>query len=211
MKAGRGERAGNAPIVVGITGASGVAYALSLLKELERIKRRVDLVVSPLGVRLLYEEAGLTPDRLATKTTKLHPINDLGADIATGGYRTAGMVVIPATTGTCGRIAAGTSDNLLVRAADVTLKENRRLILVVRESPLNLVHLRALTTLAEAGATIMPASPGFYHHPESIDDLVDFMVDRVLAHLGIEHPRPAKYVRASRRLDRSSSSAPRKS
>lgn len=192
------------PIVVGITGASGVAYALTLLKELEARKRRVDLVVSPLGVRLLYEEAGLTPDRLASKTTRLHPINDLGADIATGGYRTAGMVVIPATTGTCGRIASGTSDNLLVRAADVTLKERRPLVLVVRETPLNLVHLRALTTLAEAGATILPAAPGFYHHPKTINDLVDFIVDRVLAHLGVEFSRPAKYERKSR----SSSSRP---
>jgi flavin prenyltransferase len=181
------------PVIVGITGASGAAYALTLIDALEKAKRPVDLVVSPLGVRLLNEEAGLAPAELVSKTTRLHPIQDLGAVIASGTYRTAGMVVVPATTGTCGRIAAGTSDNLLVRAADVTLKEKRPLVVVVRETPLSLIHLRALTTLAEAGATIMPASPGFYHGPEKIQDLIDFVVDRILQHLGVEFDRPARY------------------
>jgi 4-hydroxy-3-polyprenylbenzoate decarboxylase len=181
------------PVIVGITGASGAAYALTLIEALERARRPVDLVVSPLGVRLLHEEAGIAPAGLVSKTTRLHPIQDLGAVIASGSYRTAGMVVVPATTGTCGRIAAGTSDNLLVRAADVTLKEKRPLIVVVRETPLSLIHLRALSALAEAGATIMPASPGFYHGPQTIQDLVDFMADRILQHLGVEFEHPVRY------------------
>lgn len=181
------------PIVVGITGASGAIYAIRLLEELSARGQNVDLVVSPLGVRLLSEEAGITPKDLVTKTTRLLPINDLGADISTGSYVTRGMIVIPATTGTCGRIAAGTSDNLLIRAADVTLKERRKLVLVLREAPLSLIHLRALTTLAEAGAVVLPASPGFYHAPKKIDDLVDFIVHRVLAQFEIPTDKDVHY------------------
>lgn len=181
------------PIVVGITGASGAIYAIRLLEELDARGQNVDLVVSPLGVRLLSEEAGVTPKDLVTETTRLLPINDLGADISTGSYQTRGMIVIPATTGTCGRIAAGTSDNLLVRAADVTLKERRKLVLVLREAPLSLIHLRALTTLAEAGAVILPAAPGFYHAPKKIDDLVDFIVTRVLAQFEITTDKDVHY------------------
>lgn len=180
-------------LVVGITGASGSWYAVRLLRELERLEQRVELVVSSLGARCLKEECDLAPRDLVRPGVRLHPVADLGADISTGSFRTKGMVIIPATTGTCGRIAAASSDNLLVRAADVTLKEGRKLVLVVRETPLNLLHLRALTSLAEAGAVILPASPGFYHKPESIDDVYDFIVARVLAQFGLEAERPAKY------------------
>lgn len=181
------------PLVVGITGASGAVYATRALEELARQDHPVDLVVSGLGARLLHEEAGLKPRDLVTPNVKLHAVTDLGALISTGSYRTRGMLIIPATTGTVGRIAAGTSDNLLVRAADVTLKERRRLVVVLRETPLSLLHLRACTALAEAGAVILPANPGFYHHPRTIDDLVDFVVDRALQQFGIASSRPTRY------------------
>ncbi|RMH57253.1 MAG: UbiX family flavin prenyltransferase [Candidatus Hydrogenedentota bacterium] len=181
------------PIVVGITGASGAIYAEALLSELVALNRRIELVVSRLGRRLLSEELGKRPEDFTGPLVRLHPVNDLGASIATGTKETAGMVIVPCTTGTAGRIAAGTSDNLLCRAADVTLKERRPLLLVIRETPLNLVHLRALTTLAEAGAVILPASPGFYHNPTSIEDLVHFVTDRVLRHLGLSPRVPIRY------------------
>lgn len=181
------------PFIVAITGATGSIYAVRLIEELVSQGQRVDLVISPLGARCLKEECGMTARSLAGERVRVHPIADLGADLSTGTYRTAGMIIIPATTGTCGRIAAGTSDNLIVRAADVTLKESRKLVVVVRESPLNLIHLRALTTLAEAGAIVMPACPGFYHNPTSIDDLVDFLVARVLAQFGFEPSDSVKY------------------
>ena len=183
-----------ASLVVGISGASGSRYAVRLLEELERIEHPVELVVSPLGARCLKEECDLLPRELVTRRVRLHPVTDLGAQISTGSFRTKGMVVIPATTGTCGRIAAATSDNLLVRAADVTLKEGRKLVVVVREAPLHLLHLRALTALAEAGAVVLPASPGFYHRPETLDDIFDFIVSRVLAQFGLESSRPTHYA-----------------
>lgn len=181
------------PLVVGITGASGAVYAVRMLEELRDQEHPVDLVVSKLGERLLVEECGITSKDLVSPTTRIHPLHDLGAQLSTGGYRTAGMVIVPATTGTCGRIAAGTSDNLLVRAADVTLKERRKLVVVVRETPLNLIHLRTLTTLTEAGAIVMPAAPGFYHNPESLGEIVDFMVQKILAQFDIEFSQPVKY------------------
>ncbi|MBL4889244.1 MAG: UbiX family flavin prenyltransferase [Candidatus Lindowbacteria bacterium] len=181
------------PIVVGITGASGAAYAVRLIEELKKQEVPVDLVVTDMGQRLLKEESGVSLSDLDQEGVQVHPIRDLGAQLSTGSYRTRGMVVIPATTGTCGKIAAGTSENLVVRAADVTLKEGRKLVIVVRETPLNLIHLRALTTLAEAGATVMPASPGFYHNPKDLDGIIDFMVDRVLAQFDLNSSNPVKY------------------
>lgn len=181
------------PLVVGITGASGAVYALRTLEELARQDHPVDLVVSGLGARLLHEEAGVKPRDLVTPNVTLHAVTDLGALISTGSYRTRGMLIIPATTGSVGRIAAGTSDNLLVRAADVTLKERRLLVVVLRETPLSLLQLRACTALAEAGAVILPANPGFYHKPTTMDDLVDFVVDRALQQFGIVYSRPTRY------------------
>lgn len=181
------------PLVVGITGASGAIYAIRALEELQRQSIPVDLVVSPLGARLLWEEISVKPRDLVQRTVRLHAVTDLGADISTGSYRTRGMLIIPATTGTVGRIAAGTSDNLLVRAADVTLKERRKLVIVCRETPLSLVHLRAMTALAEAGAVILPACPGFYHKPRAINDLVDFVVARALAQFDIVSQHATRY------------------
>ncbi|HPP75026.1 MAG TPA: UbiX family flavin prenyltransferase, partial [Armatimonadota bacterium] len=115
----------------------------------------------------------------------LDPV-DVGAPPASGSHACDGMVIIPCSMGTAGRIAAGVSDDLVTRAADVCLKERRKLVLVVRETPFSLIHLENLTKLAQAGATIMPAAPAFYHNPQKVEDLVDYMVDRVLQHLGLD-------------------------
>lgn len=182
-----------APVTFGITGASGAPYAVRLLRALNESGTPVRLIVSGYGLRLLAEESaidGVEALRAATgdwSRVELYDALDRGATPASGSAPSAGMVVCPCSMGTLASIAAGTSRNLVERAADVALKERRPLILVPRETPLSLVHLENMTRLTRAGATIMPAAPGFYHRPKSIDDLVDFVVARILDHLGVEH------------------------
>ncbi len=182
-----------APVTFGITGASGAPYAVRLLRALNESGTPVRLIVSTYGLRLLAEESGIEGlDGLRAATgdwsrVELYDSLDRGATPASGSSPSAGMVVCPCSMGTVASIAAGTSRNLVERAADVALKERRPLILVPRETPLSLIHLENLTRLTRAGATIMPAAPGFYHRPKSIDDLVDFMAARILDHLGVEH------------------------
>jgi flavin prenyltransferase len=175
------------PIVLAITGASGAPYGVRLLDVLARNRVPVWLIVTSHGARLLKAECdvGSVDDlRAATggdwSSVRDFPDGDRGALPASGSQRTAGMVVCPCSMGTVAAIAAGTSRSLVERAADVTLKERRRLVLVPREAPLSLVHLRNLVTLTEAGAVVLPAAPGFYHRPVRVDDLVDFVVQRVL-------------------------------
>jgi 4-hydroxy-3-polyprenylbenzoate decarboxylase len=181
------------PLVLAITGASGAPYAVRLLELLARHAVPVWLLVSSHGWRLLAEESDAgTEDalRAATggdwSTVTLFDDRDRGATPASGSARTAGMVVCPCSMGTVAAIAHGTSRSLIERAADVTLKERRPLLLVPRETPLSLVHLRNLTLAGEAGATILPAAPGFYHRPRAVAELVDFVVQRVLDHLGLD-------------------------
>ena len=181
------------PVVLAITGASGAPYGVRLLEMLARNAVPTWLLVSEHGWRLLGEECGITtPEALreATggnwSTVTTFDDADRGARPASGSAGTAGMVVCPCSMGTVAAIAHGTSRSLIERAADVTLKERRCLILVPRETPLSLVHLRNLTLAAEAGAVVLPAAPGFYHKPERVGDLVDFVVQRVLDHLGLE-------------------------
>lgn len=182
-----------APVTFGITGASGAPYAVRLLRALNDSGTPVRLIVSGYGLRLLAEETeidGLDALRAATgdwSRLELYDSLDRGATPASGSAPSAGMVVCPCSMGTLASIAAGTSRNLVERAADVALKERRPLILVPRETPLSLIHLENMTRLTRAGATIMPAAPGFYHRPRSIDDMVDFVVARILDHLGVEH------------------------
>jgi flavin prenyltransferase len=182
-----------APVTLGITGASGAPYAVRLLRALNDGGTAVRLIVSGYGLRLLEEEAGIAGVeglRAATgdwSRLELYDSLDRGATPASGSAPSRGMVVCPCSMGTLASIAAGTSRNLVERAADVALKERRPLVLVPRETPLSLVHLENMTRLTRAGATILPASPGFYHRPRSVDDLVDFVVARVLDHLGVEH------------------------
>ena len=182
-----------APVTFGITGASGAPYAVRLLRALNDAGTPVRLIVSGYGLRLLAEESGIDGlDALRAATgdwsrVELYDSLDRGATPASGSAPSAGMVVCPCSMGTLASIAAGTSRNLVERAADVALKERRPLILVPRETPLSLIHLENMTRLTRAGAIIMPAAPGFYHRPRSIDDLVDFVAARILDHLGVEH------------------------
>lgn len=175
------------PIVFAITGASGAPYAVRLLAVLADAKVPVWLIVSSHGQRLLQQESGIgTIDELRSATggdwSSVTPFtdNDRGALPASGSQRTRGMVVCPCSMGTVSAIAHGSSRSLVERAADVTLKERRRLVVVPRETPMSLVHLRNLTLLAEAGATVLPAAPGFYHRPTDVAQLVEFVVQRVL-------------------------------
>ena len=189
----------DAPVVFGITGASGAPYAVRLLRALNDSGTPVRLIVSSYGLRLLAEETEVQGlDGLRTTTgdwsrVELYDSLDRGATPASGSAPSRGMVVCPCSMGTLASIAAGTSRNLVERAADVALKERRQLILVPRETPFSLIHLENMTRLTRAGATILPAAPGFYHRPQSIDDLVDFVVARILDHLGVEHSVGARW------------------
>jgi 4-hydroxy-3-polyprenylbenzoate decarboxylase len=181
------------PVVLAITGASGAAYGVRLLEVLARNRVPVWLIVSSHGARLLKAEcdiASIEDLQAATggdwSAVRHFPDGDRGGLPASGSQKTAGMVVCPCSMGTVAAIAGGTSRSLIERAADVTLKERRRLILVPRETPLSLVHLRNLVTATEAGAIVLPAAPGFYHRPTAVGQLVDFVVQRVLDLLGID-------------------------
>lgn len=181
------------PLVLAITGASGARYAVRLLELLARHRVPVWLLISAHGHRLLEGECGIrSVDELKGATggdwtsVSYFTDEDRGLKPASGSARTRGMVICPCSMGTVASIAAGTSRSLIERAADVTLKERRPLILVPRETPLSLIHLRNLTALAEAGATILPAAPGLYHRPKEISELVDFIVQRVLDQVGLE-------------------------
>lgn len=175
--------------IVAITGASGVRYATRLLQVL--IESRLDpyVLVSPAGRQVLDLELGTSSLKalLGPVGFREENVRDMASPLASGSFRTAGMVILPCSTGTLGALASGVNLNLIHRAAEVTLKEGRRLILVPRETPLSRVALRNMATLAEAGARILPASPGFYHRPKSVEDLVDFVVARVLDGMEIPH------------------------
>ena len=184
------------PIVMAFTGASGAPYGVRLLQSLVAAERRVSLIVSSHGLRLLQTETSLQSvdglrehvgaaawDRWVT----LYDDADRGAGPASGSHRASAMVICPCSMGTLAAIAAGTSRSLVERAADVSLKERRPLILVTRETPLSAIHLENMLRLTHAGAVVMPASPGFYNRPTSVSELVDFVVSLVLDHLGIEN------------------------
>jgi 4-hydroxy-3-polyprenylbenzoate decarboxylase len=179
--------------VLAVTGASGAVYGVRLLEMLAMHYVPTWLLVSAHGWRLLQEECGIADQAALRKSTggewssvTLFDDNDRGALPASGSVRTRGMVICPCSMGTVSAIAHGSSRSLVERAADVTLKEGRRLVLVPRETPLSLVHLRNLTVAAEAGAVVLPAAPGFYHRPTEVRELVDFVVQRVLDHLELD-------------------------
>jgi 4-hydroxy-3-polyprenylbenzoate decarboxylase len=185
-----------APIVMAITGASGAPYAVRLLEALVQARQRVQLIVSDHGLRLLRTETDVTTiDALRARigaaawdaSVTLFDDNDRGAAPASGSARNRGMVICPCSMGTISAISQGTSRSLVERAADVALKERRTLVLVPRETPYSTIHLENMLRLTRAGAVVLPASPGFYHRPAAIDELVDFVVARVLDHLGVEH------------------------
>ncbi len=181
------------PIVVAITGASGAPYGVRLLDVLVRNRVPVWLIVSSHGWRLLNQEVGISDEaafRAATggdwSSVIVYSDDDRGAKPASGSAKWSGMVICPCSMGTVAAIAAGTSRSLVERAADVALKERRKLLLVPRETPLSLVHLRNLTAVTEAGAVVLPAAPGFYQRPTDVRQLVDFVVQRVVDQLGLE-------------------------
>jgi 4-hydroxy-3-polyprenylbenzoate decarboxylase len=184
------------PLVVAITGASGAIYAQRLLETLVAAERIVHLMVSPSGAAVIEQELGrkidlerFEPHRLVSPTDKIvgHHYQDFMAAPASGSFLTGGMVVCPCSGSTLSAIALGAGNNLIHRAAEVHLKERRRLVLVPRETPLSLVHIDNLRRAAEAGAVILPASPGWYHGVTSVNDLVDFVVARILDQLGVTH------------------------
>lgn len=183
-------------LVVGITGASGAIYAVRFLQHAAQHFEQLLVIASQHALSVARAELGVHME-----TGNLCARSLLGKDYpniaflnpkdyftppASGSFRHDGMVIIPCSMGTAGRIAHGVSDDLITRAADVCLKERRKLILVVRETPLNLIHLRTLTALTEAGAVVLPASPAFYHHPSTVEELVDSVVARVLQQLGVQ-------------------------
>ena len=179
--------------MLAITGASGAPYAVRLLEMLAKHHVPTWLLVSSHGWRLLAEECGIKDQAALEKATggdwqSIRAFNDTdrGAEPASGSVQTLGMVVCPCSMGTLAAIAQGSSRSLIERAADVTLKERRKLVLVPRETPLSLVHLRNMTLAAEAGATILPAAPGFYQRPREIKQLVDFIVQRIVDHMGLK-------------------------
>ncbi|GAA1662013.1 flavin prenyltransferase UbiX [Mycolicibacterium murale] len=168
-------------VIVGITGASGTAYGVRLLEVLQQEPDvETHLVMSQSARRTLHFETDITAREIEDRADVVHKPNDIGASIASGSFRAHAMVVTPCSMKTAAGIATSYSDNLLLRAADVMLKERRRLVLLVRETPLHLGHLRTLTQLAEIGAIVMPATPAFYQRPATIDDLIDQTVNRVL-------------------------------
>lgn len=200
------------PLILGVSGASGLIYAVRTLKHLLTADYAVELVASKATYMVWLEEENIKMPADPLQQEKFwrekagvpiggkltcHPFSNVGANIASGSFRTLGMLVIPCSMSTVGKIAAGLSSDLLQRAADVQLKEGRKLVLVPRETPFNLIHLRNLTTLAEAGARIVPASPAWYHHPKTIEDLVDFVVARALDQLDIDCVKIDRWKEAS--------------
>lgn len=195
------------PIVLAVTGASGAPYALRLLEVLLRHDLEIHLVMSPAATEVFRTEVGIDIDphepraeqlllarrqedhpdliKRAARQLHLHQYRNYSAGIASGSFRTQGMVICPCSMGTLSAVAAGLSTNLIQRAADVHLKERRRLIVVPRETPLSAIHLQNMLTLQQAGGIVLPAAPGFYHQPRSIEDLVDFVVMRICDHLDV--------------------------
>jgi 4-hydroxy-3-polyprenylbenzoate decarboxylase len=175
-------------LVVGMAGASGAIYGIRLLEVL-RARREVEthLVITKPAERTIAEETSYRVAEVREMASVVHPLIDIGASIASGSFRTVGMVVIPCSIHTVSSVAYCQSDNLLTRAADVVLKERRTLVLVVRETPLHPGHLKAMLAAAEAGAVILPPVPAFYSQPKTVEDIVDHTVGRVLDQFGIEH------------------------
>lgn len=173
-------------LVVGISGASGVVYGARVLDALRELGVESHLVVTRAALLTLSQETDLTPDDLTAKADVVHRLNDVGATISSGSFRTLGMIVAPCSVRTMSEIATGVTSTLLTRAADVTLKERRPLVLMVRETPLHLGHLRTMTALAEMGAVIAPPLPAFYAKPDSLEQMIDQSVGRALDVFGLD-------------------------
>jgi flavin prenyltransferase len=174
-------------IIIAISGASGVIYGIELLKELAKRDIEVHLVISESGKRNIAIETEYSVGDIESMADRVHDNSDLGAPLASGSFLTDGMVVAPCTIKTLSGIANSYSENLIVRAADVVLKEGRKLVLLVRETPLHKGHLQLMTTAADLGAHILPPIPSFYHHPKTIEDIILQTIGKVFDYLEIEH------------------------
>jgi 4-hydroxy-3-polyprenylbenzoate decarboxylase len=174
-------------IVIGISGASGVIYGIKMLSLLQEKDFETHLIISESGRQNIEIETSYKADEVAGMANYTYDNKDVGAALASGSYLTEGMVVVPCTIKTLSGIANSYTNNLLVRAADVTLKEKRRLVLVVRETPLHVGHLRLMTRAAQMGAHILPPVPSFYHQPKTIDDIINQTIGKIFDYLGIEH------------------------
>jgi 4-hydroxy-3-polyprenylbenzoate decarboxylase len=174
-------------LIVGITGASGAIYGLKVLKALREIEIETHLVISRSGRITAAHELEMSVSELVKLADVVYRIDDIGAAISSGSFRTMGMIIAPCSVRTLGEIASGVTSSLLTRAADVVLKERRKLVLLVRETPFHLGHLRAMTQVTEMGAIVMPPLPAFYAKPKTLEDIVDHSVGRALDLLGIEN------------------------
>ena len=180
-------------VVVGVTGATGALYAVRLLERLRAARRETHLVATPAGVLNVHHELGLDRGALERLADVAYSPADIGAAIASGSFATESMIVAPCSMRSLAAIAHGLSDNLLTRAADVTLKERRRLVLMVRETPFNLAHLRNMTLVTEMGGVIFPPLPAFYQRPQTIAEMVDDTVERVIELLGLGAAEPKRW------------------
>lgn len=174
-------------LIIAITGASGVMYGRRLLEELRKRGVETHLIVSKAAERVIEHELGQSKGDVEALATHAYDVDDLRAPMMSGSFKTDGMVIIPCSMKTLAGIAHGYADNLILRAADATLKEGRRLVLVPRETPLSTIHLRNMLTLARSGAVIIPAMPAFWHRPKDIDSMVDYVVGKALDAIGLEH------------------------
>ncbi|HEV2225903.1 MAG TPA: UbiX family flavin prenyltransferase [Nitrososphaerales archaeon] len=174
-------------LVVGISGGSGVIYGVRMLEALKRTGAETHLIMTQAAKETLVLETDYSVSHVEGLSSYNYRINDIAALPASGSYQTDGMIVIPCSMKSLAGIAVGYEDNLLIRAAAVTLKENRKLVLVPRETPLTTIHIENMLRVANAGAIVVPAMPGFYYRPKSVDDMIDYVVGKVLDILGVEH------------------------
>ena len=184
-------------LIVAITGASGVVYGKRLLEVLQNKKIETHLIVSKVAEKIIEHELEATKKDIEKLASHVYSIDDLTAPIASGSFKTDAMIIIPCSMKTMAGIAHGYAENLILRAADVMLKEKRKLILVPRETPLNIIHLRNMLELAKQGVTIVPAMPAYYHKPKNVGNVVDYVVGKVLDCLGIEHTLFKRWAGAS--------------
>jgi len=177
----------NRKFVVGISGASGVIYGIRLLEVLKKVKIETHLVLTPAAKITITAETQYSVQSVERLASRIYRYNDIAAVISSGSFKTDGMILVPCSMHTLGALASGVADNLLLRAAEVTMKEHRPLVIVPRETPLSLIHLENMERLARAGVILLPAMPAFYERPRSVSEIVDHLVGKVLDIVGVEH------------------------